>query len=168
MRISKTNKNRLYVIALILILSMLLINCSGENTSENKGKKKAPKSMLAKKNTSTNPMDDIGIGPITKLTLADIDPKLVADGKVVYEAKCTACHKAEKKYIGPAPAGIMERRSPEWIMNMILNPEEMVKKNPIAMKLFEEYLYVPMANQSLTEEEARAILEYFRTLKVTK
>lgn len=168
-RTSKTNNNRLSIIALILILSMLLINCSGETKSDkNEGKKKAPKSMLAKKNTSTNPMDDIGIGPITKLTLADIDPKLVADGKVVYEAKCTACHKAEKKYIGPAPAGIMERRSPEWIMNMILNPEEMVKKNPIAMKLFEEFLYVPMANQSLTEDEARAVLEYFRTLKVTK
>ena len=166
-RTYKMNNNRLFIIALISILSILLINCSGENTSEDKGKKKAPKSMLAKKK-STNPMDDIGIGPIKEITLTTIDPELVEKGRVVYEAMCTACHKAEKKYIGPAPAGIMERRSPEWIMNMILNPEEMVKKNPIAIKLFEEFLYVPMANQNLTEDEARAVLEYFRTLKVTK
>jgi cytochrome c len=58
--------------------------------------------------------------------------------------------------------GVTDRRTPEWIMNMILNPEVMVAENPIAKKLLAEYLS-PMANQSLTESEARAILEYFRT-----
>ena len=47
---------------------------------------------------------------------------------------------------------------------MILNPEEMVAKNPEAKKLLAEYL-APMANQNLTEKEARLILEYFRTKK---
>jgi hypothetical protein len=58
----------------------------------------------------------------------------------------------------------MDRRNPAWIMNMILNPEEMTLKDPIARELFIEYNSAPMANQSLTEEEARAILEYFRTI----
>jgi len=49
-------------------------------------------------------------------------------------------------------------------MNMILNPDEMVQKDPIAKALLAEYLS-PMANQNLTEEQARAVLEYFRTLK---
>ncbi len=49
-------------------------------------------------------------------------------------------------------------------MNMILNPEEMVQKDPDAKALLIEYNGSPMANQSLTEEEARNILEYFRTL----
>jgi hypothetical protein len=48
-------------------------------------------------------------------------------------------------------------------MNMILNPEEMVQKDPIAKQLLVEYNGAPMANQNLTEDEARAILEYFRT-----
>ena len=61
-------------------------------------------------------------------------------------------------------SGIYERRSPEWVMNMILNPEEMVKKNDIAKKLLAEYI-APMANQNLTEDEARAVVEYFRTIK---
>ena len=59
----------------------------------------------------------------------------------------------------------MERRSPEWIMNMILDPEQMVAKDPIARQLLIEFNGSPMANQSLTEAEARTILEYFRTLK---
>jgi hypothetical protein len=49
-------------------------------------------------------------------------------------------------------------------MNMILNPEEMVNKDPIAKELLDRYLS-PMADQNLTEEEARKVLEYFRTIK---
>lgn len=75
-----------------------------------------------------------------------------------------ACHKPDKKFIGPAPKGILERRTPEWIMNMILNPEEMTQKDPLAHALLKEFNGSPMANQGLTEEEARQVLEYFRTL----
>jgi cytochrome c len=50
---------------------------------------------------------------------------------------------------------------------MILNPEEMVSENQIAKELLAEYL-APMANQNLTEKEARLILEYFRTKTSSK
>ena len=72
-----------------------------------------------------------------------------------------------KRVVGPALAGVTERRTPEWIMNMIMNPEEMVEKDPAAKALLAEYL-APMANQNITEEEARAILEFFRTKKYRK
>ena len=106
-----------------------------------------------------------GIGPAKAMTLpADIDQDLALKGEEVYEAKCTACHKAEKRFIGPSPKGILERRTPAWVMNMILNPEEMVQKDPMAKQLLIDYNGSPMANQNLTEEEARAVLEFFRTL----
>ena len=88
---------------------------------------------------------------------------MAAKGKEVYEQMCSACHKIDKRFIGPAPKDILDRRTPEWVMNMILNPDEMVKKDPIGKKLLAEYLS-PMSNQNLTEDQARAILEYFRTL----
>ena len=106
-----------------------------------------------------------GIGPIKSLELpAEIDNAMAAKGMEVYKTKCMACHKPDKKFIGPAPIGIMERRTPEWIMNMILNPEEMTQKDPLAVALMAEFNGSPMANQHLTEEEARQVLEYFRTL----
>jgi hypothetical protein len=49
-------------------------------------------------------------------------------------------------------------------MNMILNPEKMTQSDPIAKQLLIEANLAPMANQQLTEEQARKILEYFRTL----
>jgi mono/diheme cytochrome c family protein len=107
-----------------------------------------------------------GVGPVKSLTLpAEIDPALVAQGQEVYNKMCTACHKPNEKFIGPPPVGVLERRSPEWVMNMILNPEVMIVQDPLAKDLLMEFNGAPMANQNLTEDQARAILEYFRTLK---
>jgi len=49
-------------------------------------------------------------------------------------------------------------------MNMILNPEGMVEKDSLAMDLFMEFNGTPMTNQNLTKAQARAVLEYFRTI----
>jgi hypothetical protein len=67
----------------------------------------------------------------------------------------------DEKVVGPALGGVTKRRTPEWIMNMILNPEEMTKQDPTAQALLAEHL-TQMTFQNVTEKEARAILEYFR------
>ncbi len=90
---------------------------------------------------------------------------MATHGEDVFKKMCTACHRPDKKFIGPAPKDVLKRRSPEWVMNMILNPEEMVQKDPLAKELLIEFNGSPMANQGLTEEDARAVLEYFRTIK---
>jgi cytochrome c len=111
------------------------------------------------------PAKDLGVGPIKSVTLGEtVDEALAKTGMEVFEAKCTACHKMGKRFVGPDLTGVTDRREPEWIMNMILNPDVMVVENEAAKALLAEYLS-PMANQSLTEDEARSILEYFRTVK---
>ncbi|MCM2301400.1 MAG: cytochrome c [Flavobacteriaceae bacterium] len=147
---------------IVFVASITLLASCGNSEKKNQDEKPANDSEIK---VYDNPLDDKGIGPITSLILpAEIDEELAAKGKEVYTLKCTACHKETQRFIGPAPIGIFERRSPEWIMNMILNPEEMVQKNDIAKKLLAEYI-APMANQNLTEDEARAVVEYFRTIK---
>ncbi|MEO5790092.1 MAG: c-type cytochrome [Gelidibacter sp.] len=106
-----------------------------------------------------------GIGPIKSVTLSpEIDKEMAEKGEGVFKMNCTACHKADKKFIGPAPKGILERRTPEWVMNMIMNPDEMTQKDPLAKDLLVEFNGSPMANQHMSEEQTRQILEYFRTL----
>jgi cytochrome c len=108
-------------------------------------------------------MQNKGIGPVKSLSLdPQIDGGMATRGEELFKNLCSACHKMDKKFIGPATAGVTERRTPEWIMNMILNPEQMIKEDPIAKKLLIESNMAVMANQNLTEEESRAILEYFR------
>ncbi|TXG37424.1 c-type cytochrome [Seonamhaeicola maritimus] len=158
-----------------ILFTALLLNCGGKEEKKKEGfsyeKKETTVKKEVKKDESIPPSKQIdltnkGIGPITSLTLDDkIDQKMATHGGEVFKKLCTACHRVDKKFIGPAPKGITERRSPEWIMNMILNPVEMTQKDPLAKALLMEFNGAPMANQSLSEEDARAVLEYFRTLK---
>jgi len=105
-----------------------------------------------------------GIGPVSSMSLGPLNQAMVTEGAEIFRVKCSSCHKPVKKYVGPAPVGVLDRRNPAWVMNMILNPEEMVESDPVAKELLTRYL-APMANQNLTEDEARKILEYFRTLE---
>lgn len=144
----------------ILTLMVLMSSCGGD-----KAKQEVAAPVKEEEKTEPvkiDPMTDKGVGKIKSITLGDIDMALVAEGEAVYKAKCTACHKISKRFVGPGLKGVTERRTSEWIMNMILDPELMVIENAAAKQLLAEYS-APMANQSLTEEEARAILEYLRT-----
>lgn len=125
-----------------------------------------PKKMQNDSNklAEIDPMRDKGIGPITHININEgIDNNMVESGEELFNNMCSACHKIDKRVIGPALGGITKRRTSEWIMNMILNPDQMVKENAQARKLLAEYIS-PMANQNLTEEETRDILEYFRKI----
>lgn len=164
--------------SMALLFALMLIGCGGKKEE----KKEEGFSVQRKKATTEQPaetsttdevkpservdMTTKGVGPIKSVDLApEIDQAMVADGKKVYDQMCLACHRIGKKFIGPAPNGVLERRTPEWVMNMILNPENMVKEDPLAKDLLQEFNGSPMANQGLTEEQARTVLEYFRTLE---
>jgi cytochrome c1 len=104
-----------------------------------------------------------GIGPVKeKVVVGPIDPALAARGKALFEAKCSMCHKMDTLYVGPALGEVTARRTPAYAMNMILNPQEMVERHPIARQLLAERMTF-MANQNLTVDEARAVVEYLRT-----
>ena len=159
---------------LSLFFALAMFSCGGgeeKKSGSSKLKLKTTEKKVETKKATTKPSETIdltnkGIGPISSVTLgAEIDQAMVTHGADVFKKMCTACHRTGKKFIGPAPTGILNRRSPEWVMNMILNPEEMTQKDPLAKALLIEFNGAPMANQNLSEEDARAVLEYFRTLK---
>lgn len=148
----------------LLLITMTAFQCKQK---EVKGefsfaKKETPEHLQASKIIN---LENKGLGPIESVTISEeIDTEMADMGKALYAQKCSACHKVGSTFIGPPPNGILKRRTPEWVMNMILNPTEMVQKDSLAKALFMEFNGQLMTDQQLTEEEARAILEYFRTL----
>jgi cytochrome c2 len=158
-----------------IALGGLMIGCGGKEKKEekkegfemNRTKTEAKTEAKTTEASQSIPVDlsNKGIGPITSVTFADkIDPAMASAGEAKFKAICTACHLPDKRLIGPALKGVFERRSPEWVMNMIMNPDGMIKEDPIAMALLKEYNNAPMLNQNLSESDARAIAEYLRTL----
>lgn len=103
-----------------------------------------------------------GIGPVTApMTLAPLDSALAAQGQAIFRTKCQVCHKLNERLVGPALQGVTQRRTPEYIMNMILNPAEMVQRHPDARALLAQHLTI-MTNQNVGLQDARALLEYLR------
>ena len=171
-----------------LLFATILMSCGGNEDKKKTvsygktdvpAKTEAPKPVKQKITTSATKaietstpaskkvdLKNKGVGPISSLKLdPTINQTMATHGADVFKKMCTACHRPNKKFIGPAPTGLLERRTPEWIMNMILDPEGMVKNDPLAKELLIEFNGSPMANQNLSKEDARAVLEYFRTLK---
>ena len=154
----------------LFVCTLFIIGCGEKKEDKKDGgfeisrtkKEDAPKEV-----SEGVPVDlsNKGVGPITSMEFDDeIDTELAAQGEATFNAICVACHMVDQRMIGPPMKGIYERRSPEWVMNMILNPDGMLKEDPIAKALLKEYNNAIMLNQNLTEEEARAVAEYLRTL----
>lgn len=102
-----------------------------------------------------------GIGPIEAFDPGPLDAAMAEKGAEFFKLKCSACHKMEGRYVGPGLATVTQTRSPAYIMNMMLNPAEMLEKHPEAKAKLAEFMTL-MPNQNLTQDEARAILEYLR------
>lgn len=152
------------ITAILLMAIFAMYSCSSgsePSNEENTVERETAETQAKEEATELDPMQDKGIGPVSTIELGEIDVAMSEEGKELFKTLCSACHKIDKRFVGPALAGVTDRRTPEWIMNMIMNPEEMVEKNKIAKDLLAEYLS-PMANQNVSEEDARKILEYFR------
>jgi mono/diheme cytochrome c family protein len=121
--------------------------------------------------TAKKPANDLtpfqlehGIGPVTSNPeLTPISPELVANGAAIFNMKCVSCHVLGERFVGPDLRDVTERRSAAFIQNMILNPSDMVRKHPEGKKLLAEFM-TPMPYQNVTEEDARALLEYLRSV----
>ncbi len=106
--------------------------------------------------------DDKGVGPIKEVSLGAIDPKLVDAGKKIFNTKCVACHQMDTRLVGPPLRNITKKNTPEFIMNYLLNTTEMQKKDPLLIKLVNEYKII-MPDQQLSKDDARGLLDYFRS-----
>jgi hypothetical protein len=73
----------------------------------------------------------------------------------------------DERLVGPGWKDVTVRRTPEWLMNFITNPDPMIDKDPEVQAMLELCL-VRMPNQSLTDDDARAILEYMRQIDGVK
>jgi mono/diheme cytochrome c family protein len=92
---------------------------------------------------------------------ATIDPAMAKHGTQIFDVTCTGCHKYDEKYVGPALGDVTKRRTPEFIMNMILDTETMIDKDDTVKCMLQTYL-MKMPNMQVDEKDARAVLEHLR------
>ncbi|MEK9609048.1 MAG: cytochrome c3 family protein [Flavobacteriaceae bacterium] len=86
----------------------------------------------------------------------------VQAGKKLFNANCAACHKLNKKAVGPALKGVSAKYDREWLYSWIKNSAAMIKDgNPQAVAVWEEYNKVAMnAFPLLSNTDIDNILAY--------
>ena len=142
----------------LILGSLILAGCGGSETP--------PAAAAAQPGLAAGAVSEFelehGIGPVTEpMTLGTVDHEMAEAGEDLFELKCAACHKLREKYVGPALGDVTARRSPAFIMNMILNPQGMIERHPVVKQLLAEHLTF-MPNQGLSRDEARQVVEYLR------
>ena len=86
----------------------------------------------------------------------------VQAGKKLFNANCAACHKLNKKAVGPALKGVSAKYDREWLYSWIKNSAAMIKDgDPQAVAVWEEYNKVAMnAFPLLSNTDIDNILAY--------
>ena len=107
---------------------------------------------------------DKDIVPVNNVNTNTIDEDLALKGRFVFTKKCMECHALDVNLKGPALKDVTKQRKSEWIMNMILNTEDMLQKDSIAKKLLSEHV-IKMTVTNVNPDDAKAVLEYLRSVK---
>ena len=147
-------KKTIFATSLLAITVLFVMGFRSANTSP-KGTPQGKKEAV-----------DNGIGPIKSVKLGKIDQDLVDQGNSIFYSKCYLCHDIDQQKLAPPLRGVAKKQTPEFIMNYLLNTAEMQEKDPQIKALMEQFSNVPkMPDQQLTKDDARAVLEFLRTIE---
>ena len=158
----KLNGIKLGIFYLFVIISsvFLITACGGDSG----GSDESNQSQTVNKSGLSDWELENGFGPVKKkLNLGPLDKTMAAEGEKIFESKCASCHKLDERYTGPAQRDVLQRVTPEFFMNTVLNPDENLEKHPHSKEMLAKYM-TKMTNQNVTLKDARALLEYFRVL----
>ena len=83
-------------------------------------------------------------------------------GEALYKANCAACHKLDKKAVGPALRGVAEKYDTAWLHEWIKNSSALIASGDAkAVKIFEENNKAVMTSfPALSEADINNILAY--------
>jgi mono/diheme cytochrome c family protein len=93
---------------------------------------------------------------------------LVAQGKQLFEQKCSGCHGlgSGDRPTGPDLAGITEKAEPDWLARFIREPDKVIASgDPTATALLAKF-HLAMPNLGLSAAEVDALLAYLSAPKV--
>lgn len=150
---------------LFIVTSAALFSIAGcsSNQGTNTSGTEATESTSTTENGNPSYDPNRGTGKFTTVDLGEkLDATMADAGNKIFNVKCSSCHKlTTEKLVGPGWTGVTSRHKPAWIMNFITNTDEMLNKDPYAQAQLEICL-VRMPNQSLSDDDARHLLEFMR------
>ena len=145
----------------LLTLTIMMVSFIGCNSSDNKAENNAQtgtteETAVTKTKPSYGKIQHVDIKP-------EIDKAMAEQGLRIFDVTCTSCHKYDERYVGPPLRKVTQTRTPEYVMNMILDTETMIDNDDTVKCLLQEYM-LKMPNMQVDEKDARSVLEHLREI----
>ena len=92
------------------------------------------------------------------------------NGKSLFNQHCAACHKMDKRLVGPPLQDVVELQGKDWTKEWIKNSKALIDAgDPHAVEIWEEYNKAAMpAYNFLQDKELDDIVEYLASYKAKK
>ncbi|MBR9999733.1 MAG: c-type cytochrome [Cyclobacteriaceae bacterium] len=91
------------------------------------------------------------------------DPAIKEQGQTLFRNNCAVCHGVQQQLVGPALAGITERRPLPWLQTFIKNSQRVIQSgDQYAVQLYEQYNRTEMPSFDFSDEEVLAVLSYIK------
>jgi protein SCO1/2 len=102
--------------------------------------------------------------------MVSADPSAELPGQTLFVKTCGACHTIGRgDKIGPDLAGVSTRRSRDWIVSYLVDPQKMrAKGDPAALALATKYKAVRMPGLSLSDNDASDLISYVDAMTYAK
>ena len=155
---------KITLIGISTVFALFIVACGGGSTDTDEAPDKSSETGSGSTQPGGAKYDaKRGEGKFKEVEIEDkLDVAMAEAGGKTFDVKCSACHKlTDEKLVGPGWKGVTTRYQPAWIMNFITNTDEMINKDPAAQAQLEICL-VRMPSQSLSDNDARALLEFMR------
>lgn len=95
--------------------------------------------------------------------LSPAEAEVIAAGDALFKENCAQCHAIHDVVVGPALAGLEERRPMPWLFKWVRNSSKMVAAgDDYAVKIYNEYQQQQMPSFALSDEEITSIIKYIK------
>ncbi|MEN5087255.1 c-type cytochrome [Sphingobacterium faecium] len=112
----------------------------------------------------------VSMSLVLLFAVATLHAQDVKEGEKIFKAKCTSCHKVDRKVVGPALKGITETKSEEWLIKWIKNSQALIASgDKDAIAIFEEYNKSVMTSfTDLSDDQIKSVLAYIKAESAEK
>lgn len=142
----------------ILLFVLAVAGCGGKKAEQAESTAPPPEASPAAAAFVVPP--DLDQGP--RAGESPVDEALAAQGAELFVSKtCATCHAFGKKVQGPDLKGAAMRRTERWMEAQMMHPDVMTKDDPVSKELMAQYT-LQMPNLNLTQEQAKALIEYLK------
>ncbi len=139
-----------YTRMIALMVFMLLLSSCGENESGD-AKQQVP--------TPAERVAVLDQGPRAVQTVK-LNDSLANRGRVLFDDKsCSDCHTLGEAEMAPDLLGVLDRRTEDWLMMQITQPEWMNEHDPITRQLISDF-DLEMIETGVEGADAKALLHF--------